>query len=198
MPLSIDSPKTRLRPVLSDEERYYFAKAMLSDVLAALAKTDAVSTVLATNPIDCDVPVVIDKRDLNMAINSRVANKGTPIAIVMADLALATPAALERLFKLDADIVLAPGRFGGTNAIVIRHPDFWVDYHDASIRDHRTIATNVGADVAEVDSFQLSTDIDEPQDLAEILLHSNGVANDWLVDAGFELVVDDRVTVERY
>jgi len=84
-----------------------------------------------------------------------------------------------------------------TNAIVVRHPDFRVDHHGASIQDHRTIARTIDAEVAEIDSFQLSTDIDEPQDLAEVLLHSDGARNDWLINAGSELAVDGRVTVRR-
>jgi 2-phospho-L-lactate guanylyltransferase len=198
VPLSMDSPKTRLKPVLSADERNGFAKAMLSDVLAALTGIDAIPTILATSAVDCDVPVVIDEHDLDTAINDRLADKEHPIVVIMADLALATPTALERLFEPDADIVLAPGRGGGTNAVVVCHPDFRVDYHGASIQDHRGIAKNIGADVAEVDSLRLSTDIDEPQDLAEVLLHSNGAAHDWLVDAGFELVVDGRVSIERH
>lgn len=198
VPLSVESPKTRLKPVLSADERNDFAKAMLSDVLAALTGTDAAPTVIATSPVDCDAPVVVDGRNLDTAINDRLADKEHPTAVVMADLALATPTALKRLFEPDTDIVLAPGRGGGTNAVVVRHPDFRVNYHGASIQDHRTLARNIGADVIEIDSWRLSTDIDEPQDLAEVLLHSSGAASDWLVDAGFEIAVDSRVTVERH
>ncbi|MCY4730040.1 2-phospho-L-lactate guanylyltransferase [Natronomonas gomsonensis] len=197
IPFSIKSPKTRLKPALSANERKRFAKSMLSDVLTALAETDASPTILATGPVDCDAPVVIDQRDLDTAITDQLADSSFPVAIVMADLPLVTPTALERLFEPDADIVLAPGRGGGTNAIVVRHPEFRVDYHGISIRDHRTIAKNVDAEVGEIDSLRLSTDIDEPQDFAEVLLHSNGAANEWLTSAGFELAADGRVTVER-
>jgi 2-phospho-L-lactate guanylyltransferase len=73
-----------------------------------------------------------------------------------------------------------------------------VDYHGASIRDHRRIAAAVGAPVAEVDSRVLATDIDEPADLAEVLVHGEGAAADWLRDAGFELAAEDgRVTATR-
>jgi 2-phospho-L-lactate guanylyltransferase len=116
----------------------------------------------------------------------------------MADLALATPAALDSLFAPDADVVLAPGRGGGTNALVVRHPAFRVDYHGASIRDHRAIAADVGAETATVDSFRLATDVDEPADLVEVLLHTDGRAAAWLRDAGFSVVANDgRTTVTR-
>lgn len=123
-----------------------------------------------------------------------------PVAIVMADLALATPAALERLFDPGADIVVAPGRGGGTNALVVRHPDFRVDYHGASYRDHRENAAAVGASVAVVDSFRLASDVDEPPDLAEVLLHApaDGESRAWLRNEGFDLEIHDgRVGVDR-
>ena len=201
VPFAASGAKSRLDPVLSPDERDAFARAMLSDVLAALDATDASATVLATGDVDCDAPVTVDDRGLDAAINERLAARSpddAPLAVVMADLALATPAALERLFATAADVAFAPGRGGGTNAVVVRHPDFRVDYHGASIRDHRAIAAEVGASVAEVDSYRLATDVDEPADLAEVLLHTDGAAAEWLADAGFELVADGRVTVERH
>jgi 2-phospho-L-lactate guanylyltransferase len=116
----------------------------------------------------------------------------------MADLSLATPDALERLFEPDADVVIAPGRGGGTNALVVRHPDFRVDYHGASVRDHREIVRDAELSLAEVDSFRLATDVDEPADLVEVLLHGTGGAAAWLREAGFSVVTaDGRVDIER-
>jgi 2-phospho-L-lactate guanylyltransferase len=120
------------------------------------------------------------------------------VAVVMADLALATTDSLRRLFSAEGEVVAVPGRGGGTNALVVRHPDFRVDYHGASIRDHRRIAREVGAEYREVDSMRLATDVDEPEDLAELLLHGESRATDWLRDAGFEVDVSDgRVGVTR-
>jgi len=100
---------------------------------------------------------------------------------------------------LSGDLVVAPGRGGGTNALVVRHPDFRTDYHGASYRDHLRAAHELGASVREFDSHRLATDVDEPADLAELLLHGDGRATDWLRDAGFELATTDgRVGVERH
>jgi len=200
VPFSATGPKTRLAPVLTPDERRQFAQAMLDDVLDALTTAGVEPEVLATAHIDLDrdVSITVDDRPLDPAVNDVLSNTDGPVAIVMADLALATPAALARLLDADGDVVLAPGRGGGTNALVARHPDFRVDYHGASIRDHRAIAAEIGADVAEIDSSRLGTDIDAPEDLPEVLLHSEGRAADWLRAAGFELVVDDgRTTVAR-
>lgn len=200
VPFSTEQPKTRLDPVLDTGERISFARAMLDDVLDALGSLDHDPRVVATAQVDCDVPVTVDDRPLTDAVNDTLPTDSDddPVAVVMADLALATPDALARLFEPDDDVVLAPGRGGGTNALVARHPDFRVDYHGASIRDHRAIARDAGLDLAEVDSFRLSTDVDEPEDLVEVLLHSDGRSASWLRDAGFTVTTTDgRVGVTR-
>jgi 2-phospho-L-lactate guanylyltransferase len=196
VPFAVERPKTRLADALAPAERESFARAMLADVLAAVCAAGREPTVLATAPVEVDAPVTVDDRPLTEAVNARL--DGAPVAVVMADLPLATGSAVERLLAPDADVVFAPGLGGGTNALVARHPEFRVDYHGASIRDHRRIARDVGASAATVDSFRLATDVDEPSDLAEVLLHGEGQAREWLVDAGFELAVDGgRVGVKR-
>ncbi|WP_435118989.1 2-phospho-L-lactate guanylyltransferase [Halolamina sp. C58] len=199
VPFAADRPKTRLSAVLTAEERREFADAMLRDVLAAL---DAVPreldvTVLSTSPVDdIDAAVEIDERPLTPAVNDRL--DAVPTAVVMADLALATPDALAALLGSDADLAIAAGLGGGTNALLARDPAFRVDYHGTSYRDHLEIAREGGLSVREIDSRLLAVDIDEPADLAELLLHGNGAARDWLVDAGFELdVAGGRVDVVR-
>lgn len=202
VPVSGSDPKTRLASVLSPDERHKFTEAMLADVVDAVTAAGHEPEVVSTAPLDCAAPVTVDERGLDPLINdlltSTVTDDGGALAVVMADLPLATAESIERFLAPDADVVLAPGLGGGTNAFVCRRPEFRVDYHGASIRDHRRIARKVEADVAEVDSRRLATDIDEPGDLAEVLLHSDGAAADWLVDAGFGLRVEDgRVSVER-
>lgn len=195
VPFGTSDPKSRLSSVLDADERREFAEAMLGDVLDAL--DGHAPEVLADASVDCDAPVTVDERPLTDAIDAVIA-AGTPVAVVMADLALVTPDAVERLFAPDADVVFAPGLGGGTNAMVVRHPEFRTDYHGASIRDHRNAARSLDASVAEVDSFRLAADVDEPSDLAEVILHSDGRAADWLADTGVELrLCDGRTTVER-
>ncbi|MFC6953932.1 2-phospho-L-lactate guanylyltransferase [Halorubellus litoreus] len=191
VPFSPTDPKTRLSGVLSAAERREFAGVMLEDVLDALSRTRGVPepSVLSTVSLDrdLDVDVVVDDRALTPAVNDVLASSTEPVAVVMADLALATPTALRRLFASDADVVLAPGRRVGTNALVARHPEFRVDYHGASFVDHREAAAQVGATLSVVDSHRLATDVDEPGDLAEVLAHGAGAAADWLRDRGFAL-----------
>jgi 2-phospho-L-lactate guanylyltransferase len=213
VPFDAVDPKRRLSPILDGDERAAFARAMLDDVVGTLREAGHEPTVLATGPVDVDATVVVDDRPLTPAVNARLAGEAecpapspeTPVAVVMADLALATPAALERLFGAGGDeatapdVTIAPGRGGGTNALVVRDPAFRVDYHGASVRDHRRIARDAGLATGSVDSFRLATDVDEPVDLVEVLLHAEGTrAAGWLRAAGVEVAVGEgRVGVER-
>ena len=195
VPFAADEPKTRLDPVLGPDQRAAFARAMLLDVCDALEATGREPTVLATAAVEVPYPVTVDERPLTEAVDAHV---DPPAAVVMADLALSTPSALERLFDADGDIVLAPGLGGGTNAAVVRHNEFAFDYHGVSVRDHRRRAEAVDADLAMVDSFRLAVDVDEAGDLVEVLLHGEGRARRWLLDAGFELeTTDGRAAVGR-
>lgn len=197
VPFSATDPKTRLGDTLGPDERREFSMAMLEDVLSAIRATGHEPRVLTTGRIDVDAPLTVDSRPLTPAVNDVLA-EGVPTAIVMADLALATPEVLERLFSTAGDVVLAPGRGGGTNVLISRHSEFHVDYHGTSYLDHRRNARDVGASVVEMDSHRLATDVDESSDLAEVLIHSDGSANDWLRAAGFSLsVTDGRVEASR-
>lgn len=206
VPFATDAPKTRLEPALSADERRAFARAMLADVLDAVGEAGHDPRVLSTGPVSVEAPVTIDERPLSEAVNAALdahfgedsSGADDPVAVVMADLALATPGALGRLFAEPGDVVFAPGRGGGTNAFVSRQPDFRVDYHGTSYLDHREIAGDVGAEIGVVDSFRLATDVDEPADLVEVLCHGDGRAREFLDAAGFELeTTDGRVTVSR-
>jgi 2-phospho-L-lactate guanylyltransferase len=187
VPFDAVDPKTRLGSVLDPAERDAFARAMLRDVLDALDSAGYEPTVLSTGPVDCTAPVEIDDRPLTEAVNDQLASADPPVAVVMADLALATPSALKRLFEPTAGVVLAPGLRGGTNALCTHEANFRVDYHGVSYRDHEQAAQAIGAAVSMVDSYRLACDIDEPGDLLDVLLHSEGAASDWLTAAGFSV-----------
>ncbi|TQQ80512.1 2-phospho-L-lactate guanylyltransferase [Halonotius roseus] len=209
IPFAAVDPKTRLDSVLTADERAAFARVMLRSVCATLHETGYEPTVLSTASLDdtalpASTAVVVDDQPLTAAVNDQLAATEPPTLIVMADLPLATPDAIRRFIAAsddagnDADIAIAPGLGGGTNALVVREPAFRVDYHGASYLDHHEIAADLGATVETVDSRQLATDIDEPSDLAEVLIHGDGPAREWLVEAGVELDTGDgRVGVRR-
>lgn len=189
IPFDAIDPKSRLAPVLDPPERRDFAEAMLRDVITALESRGHRLEVLSTGPVDVDVPVTVDERALTPLVDDAI-EAGTPLAVVMGDLPLATPAALDRLFDTDGDVVIAPGRAGGTNALIVRDPGFRVDFHGTSYRDHRGRARAVGASVSMVDSFRLAMDVDDPSDLLDVLVHGDGEARAWLENAGFRIAID--------
>jgi 2-phospho-L-lactate guanylyltransferase len=197
VPFDPKQPKTRLRGLFTDTERHSIARKMLRDVLSRIEATGAEPTVLATDSIELERPVIVDERSLSTAVNA-IIDDSVPVAVVMADLGIVTVAALERLFTSSGDVVIAPGTGGGTNALVVRHPDFRVDYHGASYLDHRKIAGRIGASVHRIDSFRLATDIDEPTDLVELFVHGTGHTREWLDESDLILTETERgVTVER-
>ena len=196
VPFAPSDPKTRLGSLFDAEEREAFARRMLDDVCLAIRTAGYEPELISTEPMEvADATVLVDDRPLSDAVNAVLK---PPMAIVMADLALATADALERLFETPGDVVIAPGRGGGTNALVVRHDDFAVDYHGCSFRDHVRMAEEVGASVVEFDSHRLASDVDEPADLAEVLIHGKGRSAEWLVEHGVELAITGgRVGVER-
>jgi 2-phospho-L-lactate guanylyltransferase len=200
IPFKPRNPKTRLSGILTQEEREEFARAMLNDVIAAVNQASCIPVVVATELYDSDdVQITIRDKDLNETLNALLPEAAGPILIVMADLPLATPDALRRVYESKADVVLVPGRGGGTNVIFVREPArFHVDYYGASFAKHKKIAEDAGLSCDVVDSFRLSTDIDEEEDLADLLIHGSGKSREFLETAGFTLVWDaGRVGIRR-
>lgn len=198
VPFDGTDPLSRLDPVLTHAERRDFARACLEDVCGTIVATDHQPHILTTSELAVSWPTRVDDRPLTPAVNAILAERSAPVAVIMADLPLVEPGVIERFLDTPGDVVLAPGIGGGTNALISRHPEFRVDYHGASIRDHREQITRIDGEYEQVDSFRLATDIDEPADLAEVLLHGRGRAHEWLVKRGFMIVTTGgRVTVER-
>lgn len=196
VPFDAVAPKTRLDDVLEADERSAFARVLLDDVIAAVRAAGHDPTVHATGAVEIDARTVVDERGLDPLCADLFADP--PVAVVMADLGLATPDALSQLFATSGDVVVAPGLGGGTNALVVRDDSFSTDFHGVSYRDHRRIAEDAGLDWTTVDSLRLGVDVDERRDLVELLLHGAGQAPTWLRNHGFAVAVQDgRATVVR-
>lgn len=207
IPFKKSNAKSRLSSLLTDKEREDFALAMLSDVAGTLVDSGCfdVVDILTTSLIDQDgANIVLTEMGLNEALNEYLKKMSShslnePVLIIMADIPLVTIKNIRDLTASQAEVVIVPGRMGGTNAIFIRDPSsFHVDYYGASFLKHRDIALNNGLIVEVFDSFYISTDIDETADLVEVLLHGTGQAEGYLKTLGF--VIEEsrgRVGVKR-
>ncbi len=200
IPFRPENPKTRLSCILSQEEREKFALAMLKDVTVNTRLAGCSNILLSTSDYSVEgASTVVMDLGLNEALNSFLPGAGEPVLIIMSDIPLVTPENILSIISSKADCAIVPGRGGGTNSIFIKEPSrFRVDFYGASFLDHVRIAGDAGLSVEVIDSFRMSTDIDEKEDLVEILLHGGGESLRYLRSLGFGLSVNKgRVGVER-
>ena len=182
VPYKVANAKSRLSTLLTPEERAELARLMLQDITGALAAAGLRVTLLATGPFEWeDADVIVSEKELNEALNDYLAAHDEPVMIIMADVPLTTEKNVRDMLATKADLVISPGRGGGTNAQLIRRPDkYHVDYYGASYLDHVRIAEESGLSVATFDSFNMSTDIDETYDLVELYIHGKGESANYL------------------
>jgi 2-phospho-L-lactate guanylyltransferase len=178
---------------------------MLNDVAGTLVSSGCfeVIDILSTSMIEIEgANTVLTEMGLNEALNEYLGKMSShkiiePVLIIMADIPLVSKKNIKDIVSTTADILIAPGRMGGTNAIFIRHPSrFHVDYYGASFLKHREIASALRTEI--FDSFNISTDIDEVCDLAEVLIHGKGQSQEYLAKIGVNIWADcGRVGVKR-
>jgi len=206
IPFKLMGGKSRLSSVLKPEERRAFALAMLKDVLAAVSgqgkRTILSDSDLNPEEMGFDAEVLPSELELNDALNfllSKQADLGWPsnILVLMADLALLREKEVKGILSCTGDVVLCPGRGGGTNMILIRSPKFRTCYRGLSFPKHIAYARQVDLSFSVFESFRGGCDIDEPQDLAEVLLHNDGQAKMALEMMGFRLSDSGRSIPER-
>jgi len=205
IPFRKSNAKSRLSSLLSEKEREELAMAMLNDVAGTLVRSGCfgVIDILSTSMIEVEgVNIVLTEMGLNEALNEYLGKMSShkinePVLIIMADIPLVSTKNILDIVSSNADIVIAPGRMGGTNAIFIRDPaSFHVDYYGASFLKHLKIASGLHTEV--FDSFNLSTDIDEVPDLIEVLLHGKGYSQEYLKKIGIDILANGgRVGVKR-
>jgi 2-phospho-L-lactate guanylyltransferase len=196
IPFKHEGAKSRLSSVLSPEERRLLAFAMLRDVLSTVLGFGW-ATILSRPGLDIinvgrDVEILESELDLNDALNALITEESRcewpmDILIVMADLALLTQNDVSGILNCKGDVVLCPGRGGGTNMILLRSPKFRTCYQGLSFLKHLDFASQAGLRTEVFESFRASSDIDKPEDLAEILIHGQGETKNLLKSFGFLL-----------
>ncbi len=205
IPFKSENAKSRLSSVLTPDERRGLALCMLNDVIDATDGFDVdILTPSVLSGANIESRILLSELGLNEALNEylrrHVEYVGGPVMIVMGDLPLVMNHHITEIALSDSDVVIAPGKGGGTNILCIKDPSrFRVDYYGTSFLDHLQIAHENDLTVGLYDSFAASTDIDEPDDLVELLLHGYGkAAHNMLTDLGFVVAVrNGRAQVER-
>ena len=170
--------------------------------IAAVQKSGCSATLLCTHSFKHENALVAVRTEpLNDAINWALGQFHCPALIIMGDIPLVTAGDIQRLIRTEKDMSIVPGRGGGTNIIFLKKPRcFRADYYGASFLDHMRIAEECGFSVEVIDSFRMSTDIDEKEDLVEILIHGKGRrSREYLENSGFSIALDEkgRVGVQR-
>ncbi len=192
IPYKKENAKSRLSPILSRIEREQFVELMLRDVVFSLREAgvnniDILATSEYRSLTDLNVNIVIDPNDLNESINQYLEKMDQPVLIIMADLPLARSEQVKNIISSSEDVVIVPGKGGGTNVLFIKNPSrFHVQYYGMSFCNHCAIAKDMQQSLRIYDSFLLSTDIDEPHDIVEILLHGHGFSLEYAQEK-FEL-----------
>jgi len=198
VPYKTVNAKSRLSMLLAPEERARLARLMLDDITGVLRQAGLQVVLLTTTPFDYDAGGGVSEKDLNAALNDFLRAETEPVMIIMADVPLITADNVRDMMGSRADVVIAPGRGGGTNAQFIKDPQkYHVDYYGASFLDHVRIAGDSGLTVEVFDSFNASSDIDEASDLVELYIHGKGKAAEYLRSFTALDVSKGRVSVVR-
>ena len=198
VPFKTVNAKSRLAAVLTADERAKLARLMLDDIAGVLREAGLQVVLLTTAPFQYDAEVVVSEKDLNAALNDFLGSEPEPVMIIMADIPLITVKNIRDMLASPADVVISPGRGGGTNVQYIKEPQkYHVDYYGASFLDHMRITEDNGLSAEVFDSFNVSSDIDEAQDLVELYIHGKGKAAEYLRSILALDVSKGRVKVAR-
>jgi len=160
IPYKNENAKSRLSPVLSKEEREEFVELMLEDVIKALndagmTTVDILTTSTEGIPKEFKGDLIVTEPGLNDSINEYLQNASEPVLIIMADLPLVTGDHIRKITSVSEDVVIVPGK------------------GDCEITEYLEKSMLI------FDSFLASTDIDEPHDIVELMLHGKGKAKEY-------------------
>jgi 2-phospho-L-lactate guanylyltransferase len=173
----LEGAKSRLAPLLRAEERGALVKRMLADVLSACETSEAIQRTLVVTPEPTVAPagaeVLVDRGEghaaaIALALADTRAREG--VLVVMADCALATPDALDRLAAAARPVALAPALDGGLNALALRDPRAFEPVFGKPGAAELTAAgaRAAGLEPAVLDEPALALDVDGPEDLRKL------------------------------
>ncbi len=206
--------KTRLSPTLTPLERENLLKSMLIDVIGVLKQKVSDVVVISSDEdvlefVD-DIGVVTLKEkgttDLNgalmQALNwcSKVVDQ---VLIVPSDVPLMKVEHVDKIIKMGetADMVIAPAKGGGTNALLCPVNDMKMKFGECSFFEHINEAESHNWPYAVFDSFYMSLDVNTAEDLGEIMLHGTDTeTRNFLKSSGLEVLANhgrERLQIRR-
>lgn len=194
IPFKPDNPKTRLSKLLNEAERKNLAYFMLLDVVDACGECTVLSS--SQSKLLEGLRYEVDSRDMDSAVTSRI--KEGEVAIIMSDLPLINRKIVERFLNTEGDVIIAPGKKGGTNMLLSRSREFYTSYHYGSFFKHMEVCKNLGLSYSVFDSFYASIDVDSEEDLLELMLHGKGKrSREYLEEIGFYVDFSEKDPVLR-
>ena len=185
---SLEAAKKRLAPLLNPLERRAFALAMLEDVLYALSGGAGIEAVVVSSDPEVRARAAalaaraLDEGPADIGLNAAIAlaaqhlrTPDIPLMVVVADLPLLTPAAVDAFVRAGLDSgsrgpLVAVSRDGrGTNAIFVPGSvPFAPAFGTSSAASHLNLP---GAFAWHDPAFAL--DVDTPRDLARLLVSAH-------------------------
>lgn len=181
----LSEAKSSLKPTLTPEQRRELTFCMLEDVLNTIDHAHQIKGTIMVSP-DKQVldlarsrgatpltePSVGLNEALNLAINRARELGAKSVLILPSDLPLLRPADIEKIVGMasgERDMVIAPSKRKGTNALLLRPPDL-IDLHfgGESFRAHLEEARRAGIMPHIYRSERVETDIDEVLDLIKL------------------------------
>jgi len=182
----LDDAKSRLSPLLTNDERKQFCLKMLEDVLRTVKSTRSINqTVVVSN--DSEVFHVAKnfeatylkekKAGLNEAASESIdwcIDRGaTSVLVLPADIPLVMPKDLNRMLALGkkASIVISPSRSGkGTNALLLTPPNVCPTFYGpCSFQRHLEEASKRRISFRRFGSHRIALDIDTVDDLTDFI-----------------------------
>ncbi|MGZ7107834.1 MAG: 2-phospho-L-lactate guanylyltransferase [Methanobacterium sp.] len=178
--------KTRLSPKLTIDERENLLKAMLKDVITTLS--GSVERIVV---VSSDDDVLYYLENFNVKPLKEIGNTGLNgglaqameycskycdnVLIVPSDVPLINKDHIKELREKgeEFDVVIAPSKGGGTNALLCPAKGFKTRFGDYSFFKH--IEESKMNDLTHFifESFYLSLDVNTAEDLGEIMLHGS-------------------------
>jgi len=182
----LENAKSRLSPLLTDDERKQFCLKMLEDILKTVKSTKRINqtVVVSNDPEVFHVAKNFDtaylkerKTGLNEAVSEAIGwcieRGATSVLVLPADIPSVTPADLNRMLALGekASMVISPSRSGkGTNALLLTPPNACPTFYGpCSFQRHLEEASKRRISFRRFRSQRIALDIDTVEDLTDFV-----------------------------